>query len=318
MLPRFLQRDDPVRIQRSPDAGYRLLDSGRQCKLEQFGEYVLQRPCAQAVWSPLKERLWSEADAVFRRDTSGTGNWKTQRKIPEHWEIDFAELRWEIRPNHFGNVGIFAEQEGCWSWLRQTAASLGVPKQEIEVLNLFGYTGGSSLQLAREGVRVVHLDASKTSIGQARTNAELSSLQEAPIRWITDDAVKFVQREQRRDRRYTGIVLDPPTFGRGTRGETWKIDEDILSLLSACVQILDSERGFLLLTSHSPGYTPLVLENLLSSMFEDMGVTHTGKLDSGEMVICEEETGRPLPSGAFAGWSAQPSATEVPRGHDPR
>ena len=207
------------------------------------------------------------------------------------------EMRWEIRPNHFGNVGIFPEQAHCWQLIAEEIDADSVESDSFEVLNLFGYTGGSTLSAARAGAKVVHLDASKTSVSQARGNAELSGLAEAPVRWITEDAVRFVEREIRRQRCYHGLVLDPPTFGRGTRGETWKIDEHIGQLLELCAQILAPEPRLFLLTSHSPGYTPLVLENLLEPWLPD-----TGKMVSGEMVISELGSGRPLPSGAYACW----------------
>ncbi|MEE8142282.1 MAG: class I SAM-dependent methyltransferase [Planctomycetota bacterium] len=276
--------------------GYQLLDSGDQRKLERFGAYLLERPSAQAVWERRDPKAWQSAAARFVRDSSGSGRWQGQ-PLPEQWLMQHAGLRWNLRPNDFGHLGIFPEQEESWRW---SAERIRGAVGDVEVLNLFGYTGGSTLSAAAAGARVCHLDASKTSVRSARENAALSELEDRPVRWIVDDVLRFVQRETRRERRYHGIILDPPTYGRGARGETWQIEEDLRPLLEQCVGLLHDSPLFLILSSHSPGFTPLVLANLLAPC-------PSGSVECGEMVI-RDRWGRPLPSGAYARWSPEESA----------
>ncbi len=274
--------------------GYELLDSGNQQKLERFGDYTLVRPSAAAVWAPHDLALWQRVDATFHRSSRGTGRWEEHRSLPRTWSMSYAGLRWQIRPNEHGNVGIFAEQSASWGFIREQASM----RPGLEVINLFGYTGGSTLAAAQAGAKVCHVDASKTSVQAARDNAELSGLAEAPVRWITDDAVKFVEREVRRGRRYHGIILDPPTYGRGTQREVWQIESDLPVLLKVLRRLLASDAQFFLLTSHSPGFTPLALSNLIEPPADSI-------VASGEMV-CLDRQQRPLPSGAFAQWSRSP------------
>lgn len=271
--------------------GYQLIDSGSQMKLERFGPFVLARPSAQAVWGVSDRDVWQEADATFTRESSGTGVWESHRPVPMEWDMQACGLTWRLRRNDFGHVGIFPEQESCWRWIR---GQVEAGPTDSEVLNLFGYTGGSTLSAAAAGARVVHLDASKTSVNAARDNAALSGLADRPIRWIVEDAVRFVDRELRRDRRYFGIVLDPPSYGRGARGETWKIEDDMRPFLEKCCRLLQAGPAFVLLSSHSPGFTPLALANLLEEFLD-------GPVESGEMIV-QEPSGRPLPAGAFARW----------------
>ena len=212
----------PVMNTRRARPGYQLIDSGDQQKLERFGDHVLARPSSGAVWRRATPKVWAQVDATFLRDTSGTGTWNGD--LPETWTLEHGGITWQLRPNSFGNLGIFPEQESCWGWLEEQIGSLGGAAGDIEVLNLFGYTGGSTLCCARAGARLCHVDASKTSTRQARENATASGLDGRPIRWIVEDAMRFVEREVRRERRYHGLILDPPSYGRGTRGETWKID----------------------------------------------------------------------------------------------
>lgn len=275
---------------------YELLDSGDQKKLERFGSVIVVRPSAQAVWDRRLAGEWDGASATFTRQSSGEGTWSGS--LPDSWTITHAGITWGLRPNSFGHLGIFPEQEPGWRWIDDKVGALRAASEEIHVLNLFGYTGGSSLAAARAGAHVCHVDASKTSVRLARENAALSGLDDRPVRWITEDAVRFVDREIRRERRYRGVILDPPTYGRGTRGETWKIDDGIRPLLEKCRPLLLGDGAFVLLSSHSPGYTPLVLENLLRGI-------GTGSITSGEMTI-GDRSGRPLPSGTWARWEATP------------
>lgn len=278
------------------ETGYQLLDSGRESKLERVGPYLLVRPSPQAVWSPdLPEKEWSNADAVYIRSSTGGGNWDFKRRLPEKWEIEFRGLKFIIKPTGFGHLGIFPEHGNAWDWIEQRIKEASRP---VSVLNMFAYTGGATLAAARAGANVCHLDASKGVVDWARENAALSGLSDRPIRWIVDDVVKFVQKEIRRGKTYDAIILDPPSFGRGAKGEVWKIEDDLLKLLSDCRQILSDNPLFVLLSCHSPGFTPLVLQNLLAEMMRG----RPGALSCGEMVI-REETGRLLPSGAYARWA---------------
>jgi 23S rRNA (cytosine1962-C5)-methyltransferase len=269
---------------------YKLIDSGFFQKLEQVGPYRIVRPSAQAVWAPRLDKPEWKADARFERYSGGDGKWTFFNDLPKSWNISVPSGEMVVKPTDFGHLGIFAEQESNWSQLTQLVKASGNP--EMNVLNLFAYTGGSTLAAARGGAKVVHLDASKTSVSWARENAEAAGLKDHPIRWITDDVSKFVSREVRRGSRYHGIILDPPSFGRGPKGEGWKIEDDLLGLLKDLRQILAEDFSFVLLSAHSQGYTPLALENLL----RDWRLTDV-RFESKEMVV-EDESGRPLPAGA--------------------
>lgn len=279
-------------------SGYKLLDSGEESKLEQVGPYLLVRPSPQAAWSKaLPCDRWEAADAVYIRSSTGGGNWEFRRKLPEKWEISFGGLRFFIKPTGFGHLGLFPEQVENWKWIGETIQSAG---REISLLNMFAYTGGSSLASALAGAGVTHVDASKGVVDWARENAAISDLSDRPVRWIVDDVVKYVQKDIRRGKKYDAIILDPPSFGRGAKGEIWKIEEELLRFLLDCREILSDRPLFILLSCHSPGFTPLVLQNLLAEMMKGKG----GALTSREMVI-QEGTGRLLPSGAYARWSAR-------------
>ena len=251
----------------------------------------------QAVWRPrLPEREWSSADAIFTRFSGGDGRWEVRnRKLPEHWTIPVPAVgAMQIELTDFGHLGIFPEQHTNWGRLSALIEPQAKAGRQIQVLNLFAYTGGSSLACARAGAHVVHLDASKTSVAWARTNAEVSGLQDKPVRWIVDDVQKFIARELRRGSKYHGIILDPPSFGRGPKGETWKIEEMLPPLLDDLAKLLADDYLFFLLSSHSAGYTPLALTNLVSEICP-LG---TGEIIADEMVVTEASTNRALPSGA--------------------
>jgi 23S rRNA (cytosine1962-C5)-methyltransferase len=210
--------------------------------------------------------------------------------------MSYAGIEWQLRPNDFGHVGVFPEQEPNWRWIAAQVERCRAAGVVPEVLNLFGYTGGSTLAAARAGASVCHVDASKTSVRIARENAEASGLGDASVRWIIEDALLFIDREIRRGRRYHAVILDPPSYGRGRRGEVWQLEEMALELLAKCRTAMTDDPRFLLLTGHSPGFTPLVLANLVADVLG-------GVVESGEMEISGAD-GRALPSGAFARWSA--------------
>ncbi|MDR0932156.1 MAG: class I SAM-dependent methyltransferase [Victivallales bacterium] len=269
---------------------YELLDSGNLCKLEQVGEFRLVRPALNAFWRPeLSAREWEKADAVFTRDSSGSGRWSFRNKLPESWKVEWGGFTLKIKPTNFGHLGFFAEQYRNWEFFRSAASDLGEGKK---ALNLFGYSGVGSMAMAETGAAVCHLDASKGMIEWGRENLALNAQVPDSIRWIVDDVNKFTLRELRRGAKYNLIALDPPTFGRGSSGQVWKIEDDLPKLLSVCNQLRDKTSPFtVVLSCHSPGFSGLVLERLL---FEACG--KGGKFESCEMTI-PESTGRMLPAG---------------------
>lgn len=280
-----------------PYVSYQLLDTGNFQKLEQVGPYRVVRPAAQAVWRPrFPESEWRAADATFTRFSGGDGKWERRnRKLPENWKIAIPEIgHLVIRLTDFGHLGIFPEQHRNWARMGGLVAERKGAIKELNVLNLFAYTGGSSLACAAAGAHVAHVDASKTSVAWARENAEASNLSDRPVRWLVDDVQKFVSREVRRGTKYHGIILDPPSYGRGPKGESWKIEEMLPPLLDDLKKLLADDYVFVLLSSHSTGYTPLALVNLLSEICDPKA----GSFESEEMVVAEEGSGRVLPSGA--------------------
>ena len=264
---------------------YRFLDSGNGRKLEQFGEYILDRPCSTAVWKKSTPDLW-ESDALFERE--GGKLWKKKPHVPTAWNIEIEGICFRIAPTDFGHLGIFPEQRPFWKWIRERVRT----KKAVRVLNLFAYSGGSTMAAAQGGAHVVHLDASKGMVSWAKENALLNNLEKAPIRWIVDDAQKFLQREVRRKSRYDAIILDPPTFGRGNKGELFKIEEHIVPLLERCRDLLSDTPLFVLFSCHTPGFSPIVMHNLMKQTFGG------GSIDCGEMVVAGEAL--PIPSGTFA------------------
>lgn len=287
----------------SADAGasqYSLLDSGLGRKFERFGGFTLVRPCSQAIWRPsLPDGDWSAASAVFDRDKGL--NWHGREALPENWTIDVDGIRFRLSSTDFGHLGIFPEQRASWRWIGETVRGAG---RRLSVLNLFAYSGGSTMAAALAGADVCHLDASQGMVDWARKNAELNGLKAHPIRWIVDDAHKFLIREVKRGRRYDGIVLDPPSFGRGTRGEVYKLERDLPKTLDLCRQVLSDSPAFVLLSAHTPGVTPVVLRHLLA---DALGATAGGGVfDCGEMLLEGAEGVRPVPSGCMARWRAVP------------
>lgn len=279
---------------------YELLDSGGGRKLERFGPYVLVRPAAQAMWRPARPpEAWSAAHATFDREDGH--RWHNRGALPESWTIDVDGLRFRLSGTDFGHLGIFPEQRAQWRWIEariRGAAEAGRPRPSV--LNLFAYSGGSTLAAARAGAEVCHLDASRGMVAWARENAALNGLGEAPIRWIVDDAHKFLAREQRRGRRYDGILLDPPTFGRGAGGEVYKIENDLVETLDLCRAVLAEPPLFVLLSGHTPGLTPAGMANALGQALRGLD----GRLEHGEMLLTGRPDVAPLPSGTWARWSA--------------
>jgi len=278
---------------------YTLLDSGNFEKLEQVGPYRLIRPSPQAIWKPRKSaRFWRTADAQYHRSKSGGGQWTFNRTLPPEWVISHYGLTLKIKLTDFGHLGLFAEQGPNWQWIQERVRAAKYP---LNVLNTFAYSGGSSLAAAAAGAKVAHVDASKGIVAWARENAALCDLTDRPIRWLIDDVSKFVAREGRRGNRYDGIILDPPSFGRGTKGEVWKFEQHLPNLLGQCRRLLSDKPAFVLLSAHTPGFTPLALQNLLADMMAGFG----GRLESLEMTIPEADGPRHLPSGTMARWQTE-------------
>lgn len=279
------------------ESGYVLLDSGNGEKLERYGEIILSRPDPQALWQKkIPASVWQSASAKFIQKEK-KGEWQIKRSVPAKWAIDFSGFKFWIKPTPFKHTGLFPEQSGNWHWASEKIKSAGRP---VSILNLFGYTGAATLSAAASGASVVHVDSSKSAVSWARENAELSGLSEKPIRWILDDAVKFVEKEIRRGHKYDGLILDPPAFGRGPSGEVWKIEKDFPKLISNLEKLLSSRPLFVLLSGYASGFSAIAYENNLKSIVEKFG----GEIEKGELSIQEEKTGRLLPCGIFARWSS--------------
>ncbi len=276
---------------------YELLDSGDGRKLERFGSYTLARPCSQAVWkTALPASVWQRAQASFDREDGN--RWHNRTSLPDEWQIETAGIKFKLSGTDFGHLGIFPEQREQWRWIRRTVSEAAAArKATVRVLNLFAYSGGSTLAAALGGAEVCHLDASRGMVQWARDNAQLNGLAEHPIRWITDDAHKFLCREIRRQRRYDAFILDPPTFGRGQNNELYKIERDLPETLELCRKLMSDRPLFILLSAHTPGYSPVVLGNVLSQ-----AVPEFGKLETGEMLLTGKPGVLPTPSGAYARW----------------
>ncbi|PIQ98147.1 MAG: hypothetical protein COV67_00560 [Nitrospinae bacterium CG11_big_fil_rev_8_21_14_0_20_56_8] len=290
---------------------YELLDSGHSRKLERFGEHRFIRPAGLAVWPPsLPESEWKTARGEYRyyrgSKQSASGEWKYGAgkgapRLPEDgWSLRFRHLTFQVKPTPFGHLGLFPEQAPNWVWIGEQVERH--PQREVNVLNLFGYTGASTLAASAAGARVTHLDASKSALTWARTNHELSGLGGRPVRWILDDALKFLQREHRRKNLYDAIVMDPPSFGRGPKGEVWKIENTMGELLSLCQSVLTPRPLFFLMTTHTPGFSSLTLRNMIRKYIPSTG---RGHFESGELFLPEVRGDVHLPSGFYSRWSVE-------------
>lgn len=276
---------------------YALLDSGEGQKLERFGPYLFIRPESQAVWRrALLPEAWAQAHAVFE-PKGEHGGWRIDRPMEERWEMRFRDLKFWAQPTPFRHTGVFPEQASHWDWADEILRRAETPPN---VLNLFGYTGVFSLVAAHAGATVTHLDASKKSIGWARENQELSRLSDKPIRWIIDDAVKFVEREARRGRKYDGFIIDPPKYGRGPKGEVWDIYESLPLLLRACRELLSDAPSFVVITTYAIRISAVSVYYILQEMMDGYG----GELSAGELCVTEQSAGRKLSTSLFARWNA--------------
>jgi 23S rRNA (cytosine1962-C5)-methyltransferase len=277
---------------------YSLLDSGNGRKLERFGGFVLNRPASQAVWQPsLPSVEWEKAHVVVDRD--GKRTILNRDRIPDTWSTTIEGIRFKLSVTDFGHIGVFPEQRANWARLKTIVQSHVDAGLQPNVLNLFAYSGGSTLACALAGAKVTHLDASKGMVTWARENAELNGLKEAPVRWIVDDVLKFCERELRRGTKYDGIILDPPTYGRGKANEVFKIEEHLPPLLETCAALLTENPAFVLLSCHTPGFSPIVLSHLLRQSLGD----RTGTYTPDEMLLeGSDDTTFPLPNGTQCFW----------------
>jgi len=269
-----------------------VMDCGNGRKLERYGPVTVVRPDPQAMWSPALGDWDPDATFVPGSDEEGGGRWVQHRPVPRQWELSRGAVRFNASLTPFRHLGFFPDMAPQWDWMRHHSA-------DADVLNLFGYTGVGTLQLSDAGARMVHVDASKKSVEQGKANAELSDMADRPIRWIVDDAGKFTAREVRRGRRYDGILLDPPKFGRGPTGEVWRLEENLAPLLADCRQLLDEDSRFLVLTVYAVRMSALAIGELVNQILRDLG----GQVEVGEMAVREESRGLLLPTAIFARWS---------------
>jgi 23S rRNA (cytosine1962-C5)-methyltransferase len=283
--------------------GYRLLDAGAGRKLEQFGAKTLIRPEPQAIWAPtLAPSEWSRADAVFDAavEDDEHGRWRVEKGDGAAWAAPCGDLSFECRFSAFRHVGIFPEQAPHWEFMQDLIRARRASGRTFRLLNLFGYTGAASLIAAAEGADVVHVDASKKAIDWARTNQTLNALDEKPIRWLCDDAMKFAARETRRGNRYDGILLDPPKFGRGPKNEVWRLFEDLPAMIRLCAELLADDAAFLILTAYALRLSYVSLYELM----RDATARRGGDIAAGELVLRDEAGGRFLSTSLYARWSA--------------
>jgi 23S rRNA (cytosine1962-C5)-methyltransferase len=312
----FIQMEPKI-LKTLPSNDYELIDSGNEEKLERYGKYVLRRPDPQALWNKtISESEWKNADATF------DGNRKIWKKNPHAkndlpaqagWQISFDDLKFNIKPTAFKHTGIFPEQFMNWKFIEENIEKriLNIKKENKiniqnstlnihpKILNLFGYTGGATLAALSAGAEVTHIDGSKTAISWAKENAELNGLDKKPVRWIIDDARKFVMREIKRGGKYDGIIMDPPSFGRGGKGEIWKIEKDFIKLLEDCSKILSDNPILFLINGYAAGYSSNAYYNALKPIMKKYG----GLFEIGELTILESKGDRLLPCGIFARWS---------------
>lgn len=276
---------------------YKLLDCGNGEKLESFCGYTMIRPDPRAIWSHhLPQSFWDNADATFIRTDSEHGDWKVKTQTPNPWTLHYHDLKFKLHPTDFKHVGVFPEQATNWNWIEKQIMERGT---SFSVLNLFGYTGAATVAAAKAGAAVTHVDSSKPSITWAHENCDLNNISPSQTRWIVEDAYTFVLRETKRNSSYDGIILDPPRFGRGTKGEVWKLTEDLPSLLYGIKKILRPTHSFVLLNVYTADLSPIAIYNLMESVFSDLH----GSSEIGELATKEQDSQRFLPQGIVARWN---------------
>ncbi|KKR03146.1 MAG: hypothetical protein UU25_C0006G0007 [Microgenomates group bacterium GW2011_GWB1_40_9] len=278
---------------------YNLLDSGNGEKLESFNGYTMIRPDPRAIWSHhLPQSSWDNADATFIRTDSEHGDWKIRKETPHPWTLHYHDLKFKLHPTDFKHVGVFPEQATNWNWVKK---QLTINNSQLTVLNLFGYTGAATVAATKAGAHVTHVDSSKPSITWAHENCDLNAIPQTQTRWIVEDAYKFVLNETKRKSQYSGIILDPPRFGHGTKGEIWKLTEDLPTLLYAIKKILKPTHSFVLLNVYTADLSALAIYNLMNNVFSEF----KGTCELGELATKEEGSDRFLPQGIVARWTTR-------------
>ena len=277
---------------------YEVLDTGNGEKLERWGDVILQRPDPQTIWPAAAPEKWRRADAVYHRSERGGGSWETRRQLPERWTVRYGDLRFYVRPTGFKHTGLFPEQAANWDWMREKITASG--RKDVRVLNLFGYTGGATLACAAAGARVTHVDAAKGMVQWAKENRELCGLPETSCRWIVEDAIRFVQREIRRGNTYDGILMDPPSYGRGPSGEVWKLENELYGLIDTAAQVLSPEPVFFLINSYTTGFQASVLSNMIRKCV----ISRAGGREDCQELCLPVTSGGVLPCGATGRWEA--------------
>ena len=282
---------------------YELLDAADGERLERWGKYILIRPDPQVIWhgNGHSASEWKRADGVYRRSRSGGGEWVVNR-LPQEWNINYGNLRFILKPMGFKHTGLFPEQAANWDWFSGLIRNAVADGRKIKVLNLFAYTGGATVAAAEAGASVCHVDAAKGMVAKAKQNAALSGLADAPIRYIVDDCLKFVEREIRRGNRYDGIIMDPPSYGRGPTGEIWKIEDSADGLVHLSASLLSDKPLFFLINSYTTGLSPLTMKYILDRHVTDVC---GGISEASELALPVKSTGGMLPCGASARWSAE-------------
>ena len=276
---------------------YQVLDTSRGEKLERWGDYILVRPDPQVIWDTKHEnKNWKKKNGHYHRSSKGGGEWEFF-DLPEQWSIHYRDLTFQLKPFSFKHTGLFPEQAVNWDWFSEKIRKANRP---VKVLNLFAYTGGATLAAASAGASVTHVDASKGMVTWAKENAKSSGLADAPIRWPVDDCVKFVEREIRRGNKYDAIIMDPPSYGRGPKGEIWKIGESLYPFVKLCTQILADKPLFFLINSYTTGLAPSVLTYILSTELKQFG----GHVTADEIGLPVKDSGLVLPCGASGRWEA--------------
>lgn len=274
---------------------YQILDMADGIKLEKWKDIILARPDPQIIWRDKQfPNKWKDANAEYLRSNTGGGQWKYNKKIPESWQVKYKELVFNIKPMGFKHTGLFPEQAVNWDWMMNKIRSA---KRDIKVLNLFAYTGGATVACLAAGASVCHVDSSKGMVAWAKENVVSSGLQDKPVRYLIDDVVKFVNREIRRGNKYDAIIMDPPSYGRGTNGEVWKFEENIYDLVELCSKVLSDKPLFFLINSYTTGISSMVLENILK-----MNIKNKGKFTNGEIGIPMQNSNLILPCGIYGRW----------------
>ena len=280
---------------------YECLDAGNGEKLERWGNVILRRPEPQAMWEINCDSQWNKAIGFYHRSNQGGGYWEFKDKLPEFWTVNYKDLKFKVTPTNFKHTGLFPEQATNWDFMMNKIKKAVSEGKKVKVLNLFAYTGGATMACSKAGADVVHVDASKGMVMWAKENRDLCELTDHNIRFIVDDCLKFALREYRRGHKYDGIVMDPPSYGRGPNKEVWKFEKNMTVLLDACLKILSDKPLFLLINAYTTGISNIVLANMLKTMMLPL---YPGKIESGEIGLPIKRNNMILPCGIYGRWES--------------